>query len=123
MDTQLGKGVLVTGNSVNMAVAATGVAIFQQSNFAQQIGTKSFKVKKLRVRNNAANDCWLSLGTGIAGAFVANMPPFRVINNMDNEWQEISIPQLEYFADLTASVDALAVGSSLDVQVEVEELG
>jgi hypothetical protein len=123
METQLDKGVLVPSAVINMPAAATGVLIFQLSNFAQQIGTKSFGVKKLFVRNNAGGTNWLSLGTGLAGAFVASMPSFRTINNFENTWSEIEIPDVEFFADLTASVDALVAAGSLDVQVEVEEIG
>ncbi len=123
MDTELLKGVTVSGNVVNIAAAATPAAIFQISNFAQQIGTKSFKPKKLMVQSVASGGCWLSIGTGLGGLFVANMPAFRILNNLDNEWQEFDLPDREYLVDVTASVDALLAAGSLNIQVSGEECG
>lgn len=124
-ETMLDRGVRVSGGVVNMAAAAAAnaVAIFQVSNFNQQIGTKSFIPKKLRVRNNAGGDLWLSLGTGVAGAFVDALPPVRVTNVMDDSWQEFELPAVEFFEDMTAFPDALIAAGEIDVQVEVEEFG
>lgn len=126
METQLERGVLVPGAVINLPApggAINAAAIFQVSNFAQQIGTKSFKPRKLLVRNNAGGICWLSLGTGVGGAFVNGLPPVRVLNNIDSSWQETELPEVEFFADMTAFADALLAGGSLDVQVLVEEIG
>ena len=125
MQTELDRGVIVSGGVVNLAaaLAANATAIFQVSNFGQQIGTKSFIPKKLLVRNNAGGTLWLSLGTGVAGAFADALPPVRVMNNLDNSWQEFELPRVELFADMTAFPDALVALGSLDVQVEVEEKG
>ncbi len=125
METQMERGVLVSGGVVNIAAAAAAnaAAIFQVSNFAQQIGTKSFKPRKLLVRNNAGGTLWLSLGTGVGVGFADALPPVRVMNNLDSSWQETELPEVEIFADMTAFVDALVAGGSVDVQVEVEEVG
>lgn len=125
METQMERGVLVPGAVVNIAAAAAANAtvIFQLSNFAQQLGTKSFKLRKLLVRNNAGGALWLELGTGVAGAFAQVIPPVRVMDNLDSSWQEVELPKVELFADLTAFPDALVAGGSVDVQVEVEEIG
>ncbi len=122
METELDRGIIVTGGVVTLAaLAANAVALFQVSNFVQQIGTKSFIVKKLRVRNNAAGNLWLTLGLGIPG--VASMPLFFVLNGMDGVWQEFELPAVEFFADLTAFVSAIVVGGTVEAQVEVEERG
>jgi len=125
METQLDRGVLVPGGVINLAAAAAAnaLAIFQVSNFAQQIGTKSFKPRKLRVRNNAGGDLWLHLGTGAGVGFVDQLPPVRVTNVMDTSWQDVELAGVEFFADMTAYPDALIAGGSVDVQVEVEEIG
>ena len=88
METQMERGVLVSGGVVNIAAAAAAnaAAIFQVSNFAQQIGTKSFKPRKLLVRNNAGGTLWLSLGTGVGVGFADALPPVRVMNNLDSSW-------------------------------------
>ncbi|MDD5700431.1 MAG: hypothetical protein PHU23_00150 [Dehalococcoidales bacterium] len=125
MLTDLDKGVRVSGAVVNIAAvgAANATAIFTRSAFAQQVGTKSFIPRKLMVRNNAGGNLWLSLGTGVGGLFADALPPVRVLNNMDGEWQEFDLPSVELFANMTAFPDALVAGGSVDVQVEVEERG
>jgi hypothetical protein len=105
-------------------LAANAQAIFQVSNSAAQIGTKSFKPRKLMIRNNGGGNCWLFLGTGAAApAFASTLPAIRVLTNIDNEWQEVTLPAHEHFADMTCYCDALAAGGSLDVKVEAEEIG
>ena len=123
MLTELFRGIRRMGAVVPIVAALTPAAIYQVSNDPNQLGTKSFRLKKLMVQNLAGGACWLSLGTGLGGLFVANMPAFRVLNQIDNEWQEIEIPNLEYFVDLTASVDALVAAGQLNIQVEIEEIG
>jgi hypothetical protein len=125
METALDKGYRVSGAVVNLAVAgaAAAVAIFSVSNTITQIGTKSFKPRKLMVRNNAGGNCWLFLGLGSPVFTASTLPAVRVLNNMDNEWQEVDLPAVEHFADLTAYPDALVAGGSLDVKVEAEECG
>ncbi len=125
METMLDRGYRVSGAVVNLAAVgvANATAIFTISNSNQQIGTKSFKPRKLRVRNNAGGNCWLALGTGVAGAFAATLPQVRVLNNMDSVWQEVELPEVQHFLTMTAFPDALVAGGSLDVQVEVEEIG
>jgi hypothetical protein len=123
--TDLEKGVRVPGAVVNIAVVgvANATAIFTRSVFAQQVGTKSFIPRKLMVRNNNGGNLWLALGTGVGGAFANALPPVRVLNVLDNEWQEFDLPAVELFANMTAFPDALVAGGSVDVQVEVEERG
>jgi len=128
MLTELDKGYRVSGAVVNVTgvTPATAQIIFTRSAFAQQIGTKSFIPKKLMIRNNAGGNCWLNLGTGTAAPappFAATLPAVRVLNNLDNEWQEVELPAVEHFASMTCYADALLAGGSLDVQVEAEEKG
>ena len=75
------------------------------------------------VRNNAGGTLLLEVGTGVAGGFAQVIPPVRVFDNLDNSWQAIELPDVELFADMTAFPDALVAGGSVDVQVEVEEVG
>lgn len=125
METAFEKGVIVSGPVTNLTLAAVAnaTAIFRVSNFVQQIGTKSFIPRKVRVRNNAGGALWLSLGTGAGATFANALPPVRVLNNLDSSWQEIELPRVELFADMTAFPDALVVAGSVDVQVECEERG
>ena len=122
METDFERGVLRSGNVVNQPnpLVAAAVVIFQVSNFAQQIGTKSFIPKKLLLRNNAGGILWLSLGTVVAPTL---LPPLRIQNNMDANWQEFELPRVEFFADMIAWTDVMVALGSLDIQVEVEERG
>jgi hypothetical protein len=122
METDFERGVLRSGNVINQPnpLVAAAVVIFQVSNFAQQIGTKSYIPKKLLLRNNAGGILWLSLGTVAAPALY---PPLRIQNNMDANWQEFELPRVEFFADMIAWTDVMVAGGSLDIQVEVEERG
>ncbi len=122
MKAELDRGVLVSGNVVNQPnpLVAAAVIVFQLSNFAQQIGTKSFILRKLTVRSNASGILWLNLGTVAAPTMY---PPFRIQNNMDQVWDDEELPAVELFADMIAWTDVMAAGGSLDLQVEVEERG
>jgi len=123
----LKKGTRVAGNVVNLAAANVGEAgaipIFQQSNWANQVGTKSFRIKRLKIRNNAGGGNFISIGTGVGvGVFVDRIPPIMTVNNMTDDWGEGDLPEYVFLADCTACLVAVAAGGSLDVQVEVEEL-
>ena len=123
--TSLDRGYRVSGAVVNLATAGTAgaTAIFTVSNNANQIGTKSFKPRKISVQNLLAGACWLYLGTGTGGSFVSMMVPLRCVMSMDTEWTEFELNGVEFFANLTAYPDILIAGGSLNVQVEGEEIG
>ncbi len=125
METMLDKGYRVTGPVVNVVAVtgATAVVIYAISATPAQIGTKTFKPRKLMVRNNAGGNLWLSLGTLVGGVFTNRLPPVRVLNNIDNEWVEFQLPAAEFALSLSAFCDALVAGGSCDCQVEVEEVG
>jgi len=121
----LDKGYRLAGPVVNLATAgvANAAAVYQVSNFPQQQGTKSFKPRKLRVRNNAAGNTFLNIGTGAGGTFAAQIPAVMTFNSLDGAWVEIELPEREFFADMTAWPTALVAGGSIDVQFEIEEIG
>jgi len=75
-------------------------------------------LRKLMAYNNVGATT-LTVGTGLAGAFVAIMPPFRLVNAVDNEWNEVDIPEVEVGANLTVQTDILGV----IITPEVEEIG
>lgn len=121
MDVTLNKGILRTGAVVQIA-GVGAVTGFQISNFAQMIGTKSYKVRKIMVRNTGAGNVALLVGTGLAGVFVAAMPGFMTVNGLDSEWTEVDIPDVEFAADITLQCPTWVAGT-LDCQLTVEEIG
>lgn len=125
MPVEMLNGLRRSGGIVNIAagLAAGATVLYRISNWANQVGTKSFIVKKLWVRNNNTGNGWFNLGTGV-GAGVAVYPQFWILNNMDNEWNEVDIPRIEMWADLVGfTTVAFVGGGSLDAAVEVEERG
>lgn len=122
MQTTLNRGIRRTGPSTNIAAAgvANAAAVYQQSNFAQQQGTKSILPVKATLRNNAGGNTWVNIGTGVGGAFAALTPPIFLLNGVSDTFE---LTAQEAFADVTAYPDTLVAGGSIDVQLEVEERG
>jgi len=122
---QARKGVRLQGNVVVMiaAAVANAVAIFQLSNYANQIGTKTFRIKRIKGINNAGADTDIHIGTGAGAGFVAMLPPLHTINGMNFDFAEDDLPEVEFAADMTCFPDAAAALTPVTIQVEVEELG
>jgi hypothetical protein len=123
MSVNMLSGIRRSGGIVNIAagLAAGATVLYRISNWANQVGTRSFIVRKLWVRNNATGAGWFALGTGV-GAGVAVYPHFWLLNNIDNEWNEVDIPAIEMWEDLVGfTIAAYVGGGSLDAAVEVEE--
>ena len=126
MVTQMARGVRIVGNVVNLVgiVPANAVPIFQQSNIlAAQVGTRSFKIKRVKLTNNAAGNIYVIIGTGVGAAFLARLPNLYTVNGMTDDYTEQDLPEYEFFGDATAHLSAVAVGGSVDIVVEVEEIG
>ncbi len=112
------------GAVVNLpaAAAVNAVAIMTLSTFASMVGTKTFVLKRLKIRNNGGPNTWVHIGTGVAGAFADGIPALYSIANTTLDLVENDLPQVEFGATITAYPDAVGAGS-FDVQVEVEEKG
>lgn len=121
MITDLKAGTRRVGAVAAIAGAAS-VLLYQISNFANQVGTKSVKIKKLIVYNNGAGNQAFTIGTGAAGAYAAMTPQMLAINNIENVFTEDQLPVLEWTADMYIQVPGWAAGA-LAAQVEVEEIG
>lgn len=119
------KGMRIQGPIVALAAAGVAAAavIFTQSVFAQLVGTKSLVIKKVILMNNLAGNTTVLIGTGVGGAFVAAYPAFNSLNGLRGEWDEPELPRTEFFANITAYPVALAAGTTIDIQIEVEEIG
>jgi len=119
------EGIVVTGPVVNIAVAAAAGALVVFTIpvlVGQIIGLKSVKVLKVHLFNNAAGNTWFFLGTGIAGVGIpVLMPAFATMNNLEDIYD--NLPEVESFANITAWAAALAVGGTIDVQLEVAVIG
>ena len=114
------KGIRKFSPVVTTAIAATAITLFIRTANALT-GSNAARTVILRkiMAYNAVGAVTLTIGTGLAGAFAAIYPPFRLVNNMDNEWIEEEIPCVEVGANLTCQSDIAGV----IVTVEVEEKG
>ncbi|MDD4985409.1 MAG: hypothetical protein PHQ43_06420 [Dehalococcoidales bacterium] len=123
--TGIDKGVRLQGPVTNLAVAgvAAAAAIFQISNFAQLVGTKSVVIKRILFWNNAAGNTTVLIGTGAGAGFAQALVPYYIVNGMNLTIEEEELPEVELFADITAYPVALVAAGSIDIQVEVEEIG
>jgi hypothetical protein len=105
---------------ITIAAAATPETLWIRTTNALT-GSNAARTVILRklMAYNAVGATTLTIGYGLGGGFVALFPPFRLVNNMDNEWNEIDIPEVEYGGNLTIQSDVLGVV----VSAEVEEIG
>lgn len=119
------EGIVVTGPIVNLvaAAAANAVVIFTIPILANQlVGVKSVKIRKVRLFNYAAGNDTVEIGNGVAGAFVALLPPLNTMNGLGDAYTEEELPEVESFADITAFPVLLAAGN-IDIQLEVLVIG
>ncbi len=115
----------------NLAAAAiaNSVVIYQISTWTiaaagQMVGTKSAIIKRVWMRNNAAGNQVVIIGTGLgAVAFAALLPGLDSMNDLTDDYVELDLPQVEAFADITAYPVALIAAGTIDIQIEVEERG
>jgi hypothetical protein len=124
LDLDLLAGRRRVGAVVNLTLigVANAAAILTLSTFTAMVGIKTFKIKRLKIRNNGAGDTWVHIGTGAGGTFVNAIPPLRSISNTTDDYDEFDLPQVELSATITAYPVAVG-GGSFDVQVEAEEIG
>lgn len=119
------EGIVVTSPVANIAVAAAAgaVVVFTIPVLAAQlIGVKSAKILKVHLFNNVAGNTSVLLGTGGAGVGVpVLMPAFASMNNLEDVYD--NLPEVEAFADICAWAAALAVGGTIDIQLEVAVIG
>lgn len=122
------EGIVVTGAIVNMAAAAPAgsVLIFSVPVLANQlVGVKSVKVLKVMMHNNAAGGTTVTLGNGAAGVGIpAILPALDTFNNLTQSYVVgLDFPEVESFANIVAWPAALAVGGTIDIQLEVAVIG
>lgn len=122
------EGIVVTGPVVNIAVAAAAGAlvVFTIPVLAGQIvGLKSVKILKVLLHNNAAGNTTVLIGNGIAGVGIpVLLPALDSMNGLTDPYVSPNdFPEVESFANITAWAAALAVGGTIDVQLEVAVIG
>ncbi len=116
------KGVRVGGPLIILtAVGAANTGnLWQMSNFAQMVGVKTAKIKRLKVNKyGGGGNAWLYIGSGTGGGFVQLMPRLRVLDMFNDDYDEDDLPNVIFTATITCYVDVATV----EVQAEIEEIG
>lgn len=118
---QARKGVRLQGPVVDVIELTNlgALPIFQQSTFANMVGTRTLRIKRIRGINQAGVNTLLHIGTGAAGAVVDVMPEIWTFAGLNFDWAEADLPEVEVNADLMA----WAVAVPVTIQIEVEEIG
>jgi len=114
--TQPARGIRKSSSVITIAAAATPETLYTRTTGGQN--PRTVILRKVIAFSDVGNAV-LDIGTGLAAAFANIIPSLAVINNVDNEWAEDEIPEVEVGANLTVQSSVLGV----QVQVEVEEIG
>jgi len=123
------EGTVVSGGVIQLVAggAAGALVVFTTPVLAGQlIGVKSVKVRKVMLRNNAAGNTTVFLGTGGAAVGIpAILPAFDSMNGLTDSYVvDADFPEVEVFAaTISAWAAALAVAGTIDVQLEVVIIG
>jgi hypothetical protein len=108
-----------------VAIATFGVAnattLMTISSFNQMIGTKTLRIKRLKIANIAGGNTWFNIGTGVAGTWVAGIASLYTVNNTTDDYEEGDLPQWE--TNLTITGWPTANAGAFNITLEVEELG
>lgn len=116
--------IIVPGPIVNLAAAAAANAAVVYTIPAAIVGTKSVKIYRVNLYNNAAGTTQVLIGNGVGGAFAALLPALDSINTLADQYgPETDLIAAESFANITAYPVALAGAGTIDIQLEVIIIG
>ena len=85
---------------------------------------RSAILRKVSLQNNCGAASDLSIGQGLAGAFVNRITPIHTLNGLGETYEENELPGVEF--QYTAALPAITFSSSvagITVEIEVEEIG
>jgi len=106
-----------TSQLVLIAAAATDTLIYTLSQ------GRTARIKKIMLMNNTGVNDTVIFGEVIAAAWTPRMPAIYVLTPFDEQLGEWEIPQYEFCSDIYARSAGAGVGTTLDVMIEVEEVG
>lgn len=116
MVTDYRTGIRVASGIASIVAAASGTALHALP------ANRTAKARKIRIFNHNAVASNVSLGTGLAGAYVAATVAWQVLAGMELTITAEEIPDVEFAANITAAASvAAAAPANVEVQIEVEE--
>jgi hypothetical protein len=112
--------IIRVGQIVNLALAGVANAAVVFAIPAGLVGTKSVKIYRVNLFNLVAGNTQVLIGTGVGGAFVALLPALDSFNSLSDAYGPATdLIQAQAFANITAYAATLAVGGSINIQLEV----
>lgn len=113
--------IIVPGPVVNLALAAAANAqVVFTIPAGQLVGTKSVKLYRVSIYNNAAGNTQILVGNGVGAGFAALIPALDTFNALASLYgPDSDLIQAESFANVTAYPVALAGAGTIDIQLEV----
>lgn len=117
-----------TSQLVQIAAAAANTLIYTLSQGATNpitgvVGTRTAKIKKIMLMNNTGVNDTVIFGEVIAGVWTPRLPAVYVLTPFDEQLSEWEIPQYEFQTNIWARSAGAGVGTTMDVLIEVEEIG
>jgi len=94
-------------------VAATPLTLYQLTP------NRSGILRKIHLHNLCAADTLVDIGTGLAAAFAAFLPPIYTVNGMDLVYGENETLAVEFWGDITFQSAIAGVTATVEVE-EVE---
>jgi len=114
--TDYKKGISSTTPIASLIANNSGVVVHDLAP------NRSAKVRKAHFLNHGAVTTYVSLGTGLLGAYVASTVAWEVLAGMDLTIEEKDLVAPEWSADITAAATvAAAAPANVEVQLEVED--
>jgi len=107
-----------TSDLVSIAAAAFNTLIYTLSQ-----GPRTAKIKKIMLMNNTGANDTVIFGEVIGGVWTPRLPAVYVLTPFDEQLGEWEIPEYEFETDIYARSANAGVGTTLDVTIEVEEIG
>jgi len=106
-----------TSQLVSIAAAGAEALIYTLSQ------GRSAKIKKVMMMNNTGVNDEVIFGELIAAAWTPRMPELYILTPFDEQLSEWEIPEYEFHSDIYARSANAGVGTTLDIMLEVEEIG
>jgi hypothetical protein len=112
--------IIRVGPVVNLNAAGAAGALVVFAIPVGLLGTKSVKIYRVNLFNNAAGNTQVLIGTGVGGAFVPLLPALDSLNSLNDAYgPETDLIQAEAFANITAYPVALVAGTIINIRLQV----
>jgi len=106
-----------TSDLIQIAAAAANALIYTLSQ------GRTAKIKKIMLMNNTGFNDTVVFGEVILGVWTPRLPAVYVLTPFDERLREWEIPEYEFESNIWARSANAGIGTTMDVSIEVEEIG